>query len=383
VSHVSLVVKATRLCNLRCSYCNDWRVGPDQTMSFEVLAHLTAKALSDPTHRLVEICWHGGEPTVLPISWFRRALVVQSRFRGRGQRIRNSIQSNGTRLTADWARFLRESQFDVSISLDGPKDVHDRFRVYASGKPSFDDIAHNVRLLRAHGVPVGVLMVVDEASIAAGPKRLFEFMVEFGAERYGLLAAMPRAQRHAQPITPAEHYVEPSRMTKFLAGLYDCWLANGDAKIRIREIDDLRHRLSGTGRVTCTLAGGCIGHLYSIEPNGDVNHCDEFIGDERYVVGNIVRQDFRQIRAGSKIRELEDENRRALRRMQSCPQFAVCNGWCPHERYMGTRHDSNYRPECCGLRPLIEHMKERALTSEGGRVRSNSRRRGSRLLVQR
>jgi uncharacterized protein len=364
VSHLNLVVKATRLCNLRCSYCNDWRVGRDQTMSFEVLAHLIAKALSDRAHRLVEFCWHGGEPTVLPISWFKRAVVVQSRFRRPNQLIRNSIQSNGTRLTEEWVRFLRESQFDVSISVDGPKEVHDRFRFYASGKPSFDDVAHNVKLLRAHGVSVGVLMVVDEGSIAAGPERLFDFMVEFGAERYGLLAAMPRTQPDAQRVTPTEHYVEPARMTRFLTGLYDCWLANRDAGIRIREIDDLKNRLSGSGRVTCTLAGGCIGHLYSIEPNGDVNHCDEFIGDERYVVGNIVRNDFAEIRRGSKLRVLKTENERALARMESCPEFSVCNGWCPHERYLGMRHDPDYSEECCGLRPLIEHMKSRAKGTE-------------------
>jgi len=359
MNHLSLVVKATRLCNLRCSYCNDWRTGPGQTMSFEVMANMTAKALSDPSHRLVEICWHGGEPTVLPISWFRRALLVQSRFRRPGQLVLNSIQSNGTRLSEEWARFLREAGFVVSVSVDGPKEIHDRFRTYASGKPSFDDVAGNVQLLQAYEVPVGVLMVVDEASIAAGPERLFEFMVEFGAERYGLLAAMPRAQPDARRLTPTEHYVEPARMTEFLAGLYDCWLAHGDAGIRIREIADLRNRLAGAGRVTCTLAGGCVGNLYSVEPNGDVNHCDEFLDDEDYVVGNIVRQDFAEIRRGPKLRALEAENEAALDRMRSCREFSVCNGWCPHERYMGTRHDPNYRDDCCGLRPLIEHMRSR------------------------
>jgi uncharacterized protein len=364
MAHLNLVVKATRLCNLRCTYCNDWRAGKGHTMSFDALAHLMAKALRPPYHHSVDVCWHGGEPTVLPISWFQRALIVQARFRRPGQLVRNSLQSNGTRLTPEWARFLRDNRFTVGISVDGPREIHDAQRLYASGRPSFDDICHNVRLLRQHGVDVGVLTVVDEATLARGPEELFEFMLEFDAPRYALLAAMPRAQPDARRLTPTEHYVEPSRMTAFVAGLYDRWLAHGEPRPRIREIDDLLNRLSNTGRVTCTLAGGCIGHLFSIEPNGDVNHCDEFIGDPRYVVGNIIDSDFRELRASAKLRALAAENDAALRRMSACPEFAVCNGWCPHEWYTGVRHDPKFSDDCCGLRPLIEHIRASARSSD-------------------
>ena len=93
----TLVVKATRLCNLRCSYCHDWRAGPDQTMTTAVLGRMTRAALEDPEHDAVEFVWHGGEATVLPLSFFRKALTAQARYQRPGQMVRNTIQTNGTR----------------------------------------------------------------------------------------------------------------------------------------------------------------------------------------------------------------------------------------------------------------------------------------------
>src|SRR5581483_2761405 len=102
MGHVGLIVKATRLCNLRCSYCHDWRSGPDQTMSFPVLARMTAAALRDPEHQLIDFVWHGGETTLLPAGFYEKAMAVQARFRRPGQGIVNIIQTNGTLLTPKW-----------------------------------------------------------------------------------------------------------------------------------------------------------------------------------------------------------------------------------------------------------------------------------------
>src|SRR5215471_659649 len=113
MSAISLIIKGTRLCNLRCAYCVDWRTDRDQTMSFPVMARLIAAALSDPRHDAVEFIWHGGETTILKRSFYEKALFVQSKFRRPGQRIHNSIQTNGTRLTAEWCRFFRANKFGV------------------------------------------------------------------------------------------------------------------------------------------------------------------------------------------------------------------------------------------------------------------------------
>ncbi len=352
-----LIIKGTRLCNLRCAYCHDWRVGPNQTMPFSVLARLIATALQDPEHDAVDFIWHGGETTLLPIAFYEKAMVVQARFRRRGQSINNVIQTNGTRLTPEWLRFLRANQFGVGISLDGPPEVHDRYRRYASGRPSFADVLRGIHLLREWGIPVSVLMVIDQGALELGPDYIFDFFVQHGIKQYGLLAAKPTNQPDAAPATPAAHYTDPATMTAFLKRIYDRWLAHGDPTIRIRELEGLRQRIAGERNVFCTLAGGCLGYYYLIEPNGEVAHCDLFLGDPRYTLGNILRDDFATIRASARMRELREENERALSRMRGCPEFKVCNGWCPHERYLSVRHNPNHRADCCGLRELIAHIR--------------------------
>jgi uncharacterized protein len=180
-----------------------------------------------------------------------------------------------------------------------------------------------------------------------------------GIRDVGLLAAAPENQPEARPGTPTPHYVDPVRMTSFLAGIYDQWVAHGDPGIRIRELDGLRRRLDDMPPAVCLLAGGCIGRYFSVEPNGDVAHCDLYVGDPAYTFGNLRNQGFNELERHPRVLALREENNRALDRMRTCPEFAVCNGWCPHERYLAERHQRVYSSDCCGLRGLIGHMRAR------------------------
>jgi uncharacterized protein len=217
--YLGLIVKATRLCNLRCTYCHDWRSGPNQTMSFPVLANLTARALADPMHDTVEFMWHGGEPTVLPRAFYERAVYLQARLRRPGQVIHNTVQTNGTRIDDAWARFFRDFGFRVAVSLDGPPAVHDRYRRYVSGRSSFDDVRRGLKTLRENGIPLSVLMVIDRGAIELGPDAIFDFFVEEGITHYGLIAAKPTNQpsaaagTHRGPNDPV-----PSCVFRSLAG---------------------------------------------------------------------------------------------------------------------------------------------------------------------
>lgn len=357
--YVGLIVKATRLCNLRCAYCHDWRMGRDQTMSFPVLAATTARALGDAGHRAIEFIWHGGEPTVLPRSFYEKAVFLQARLRRPGQVIRNSLQSNGTRIDGEWARFLRVHDFHVSVSLDGPPQNHDAYRRYASGHASSDDVRRGIDALRAHGVNVSVLMVIDRYALELGPDAIFGFFLDSGISSYGLLAAKPTNRPDAAKGTPAEHYVTPREMSSFLIGVFDRWHEHGDKSIRIRELDAIARRVAGARPNLCTLAGGCFGRYYLVEPNGDVAHCDLFDGDPTYTVGNVLTDTFAMFRDGAALRTLQAANARALEPLRACPEFGVCNGWCPHERYIGYRHDLQFDESCCGLRELIRHVRGR------------------------
>jgi uncharacterized protein len=355
---MTMIMKGTRLCNLRCAYCHDWESGSDQTMSFEVLAHSIAAAMQDDTHNVVTFAWHGGETTLLPMDFYRRAMALQSRFRRPGQYVQNHLQTNATRLTAEWAEFFRRNDFGVGISLDGPSEVQDNYRPDAAGRSTFDRVLAGMRLLEEHQVSYGVLMVVDATTIARGADALFDFIVELGLKRIGLLAVNPRNQPEATWLTPTAPYTSPSTMGAFLSNLYDRWFEHGDDTISIRELSDIEQALSN-GHRSCKMAGDCIGDLFVVDPNGDIAHCNLFRGDSSYTLGNLLHDDFATIRAGAKLRDLRHQHESDLAAMAACPDFEVCRGWCPHVRYLSSRHDPSFSEGCCGLRPLIDHIRSR------------------------
>jgi uncharacterized protein len=328
-------------------------------MPFPVMARLMAATLQDATNNAVEFIWHGGETTLLPISFYEKALLVQSRFKRPGQLVANSIQTNGTRLTPEWLHFWKANKFTVGVSMDGPPELHDRYRRYASGRASSADVHRGLQMLRDQGVPFTVLMVIDDGALELGADRIFEYFLEQGVSSYGLIASKPTNQPDAAPGTPTEHYANPTRMAAFLQRMYERWREHGDTSIRIRELEGLRRRVSGAPADMCTLAGGCLGNYFLVEPNGDVAHCDLFIGDALYTLGNIMQDDWPALRRSPKLLRLQADNDTAVAGMRECPDFGVCNGWCPHERYMSVRHNPDHSTACCGLRPMITYLRER------------------------
>lgn len=315
-----------------------------------------ANVLRDPTHDQVNFIWHGGEPTILPIRFYEKALLVQARLRRPNQIITNVIQSNGTRLSPEWIKFIRNYNFGLGISLDGPPEIHDIERIYASGRPSFQDINQNIKLLRKNRILFSVLMVIDERALKIGPEAIFNFFIKAEINSYGLIAAMPANYPDALPNTQTHHYTDPQKMNKFLIKIYDLWKERADPNIKIREINGILQRLNGKS-VMCTLAGKCLGKYYMIDPNGDISHCDLFIGDSNYSFGNLLESSFVNIRNNKKLKHLIESNKQDLIKMQYCDEFNTCNGWCPHERYLSIRHNPHHNQHCCGLRDLIKHIR--------------------------
>ncbi len=357
MADLSLIVKATRQCTLRCAYCNDWRGNHNGAMSFPVMAHMIARALAEHEH--VRFIWHGGEPTLLPISFYEKALLVQAHLRRPEQKIGNSFQTNATKLTPAWARFFRANDIQVGISIDGPAHLHNSHRSYRSGKGSYNDVIRGLNLLREHEVQFSGLVVVDESTLKFGARRLLDFLVGKGIRSFALLPAKPRNEPAAKRGTKTSHYIEPARVNAFLMDLYDAWLSRGDQSIKIRELELLKAQIKGVSARSCTLSGKCWGHYYTIEPDGSVGVCDVFSGDPRYTLGNIMNDSFMEIANSPGLLQLKKEQRDAVEGMRRCPEFPVCKGWCPHERYVSVRHNKLHRDDCCGLRDLISHIRNR------------------------
>ena len=347
-------------------------------MSFETVARVTAAVLHHPPVKTALFTWHGGEPTLLPLDFYRRALLAQSRLRRDDQSIGNAIQTNGTLLNHEWCQFLADNRFYVGVSIDGPRSLQDLQRPFISGRGSSETVHRKIRLLNDWGIEPGVLMVIDRAAIELGPRALFDFILTLGVKKIGFNSARPTNDPtfFEQPKSlrqfPPAHYTNQSETTAFLLGLYEECEKNTDAKIEIRELEALRRRIYGEEARTCTLAGACIGQHFLVETNGDFAHCDLFLGDPAYTVGNVYEADFRTILQSEAIVRLRRIDEGSQQSMSSCPYYKVCNGGCPHDRYVAMRYDSKYNEECCGQYNLISALTERMRRREASSEESTS-----------
>jgi uncharacterized protein len=350
-STLVVVMKATRLCNLRCTYCHFWREGPNQIMTFPVLARAIRDALRAPGVQNVEFVWHGGEVTLLRPSFYRKALWLQQQFRSPEQRVSNAIQTNGTHLTGEWLDFLHRYNIDVGISLDGPPEIHDTRRVDVSGRPTSARVREGLARLRAGGHEPGVLMVVDEDVITLGAERVLSYLIEIGAQAVGLINVIPEnAPDGPGAYLPWQRYVE------FLREVFRVWWPEHAERIVPREIADLIGQLTGRSPSTCLFAGDCFGGYLTIEPTGEVSACDKYIDDEDYGFGSVVKGNLADITGSGRLEAVRAANAAEVDEMRDCQWFNVCHGACPHDRRLNSWRLEGYDGRCCGLAPLLSDM---------------------------
>lgn len=352
-----VVMKATRLCNLRCTYCHFWREGPNQIMEWEVLTRAIRDVLRSPGVQSVDFVWHGGETTLLPITYYRKAIWLQEQFRRPGQKITNSLQTNGTNLTDEWLEFCRLYNVEIGVSLDGPPEVNDRRRIDARGAPTSDRVREGIGKLQAHCLDYGVLMVIDDEVVALGAQRVLNYFLEIGVQRIGLLNVIPE-------ITPAGEslkggYISWSRYVGFLQDLFRMWWPAHKDRIWIRELSDLIGKVKGKRAETCIFDGDCMGGFLTIEPSGDVSACDKYLGDEAYRFGNILKMDLADLSNSHQLHGARTSTGAAVDALRDCPWFQVCQGACPHDRYTANRRGISFEQGCCGLAPLISEIAEK------------------------
>lgn len=351
---VSVVMKGTRLCNLRCTYCNYWREGPNQVMPFPVLARAIRDTLCSPRVVNAEFVWHGGEPTLLPIAFYRKALWLQQRYRRPGQVIKNRVQTNATRLSDDWISFWQRYRFIVGVSLDGPPEVHDRRRVDRRGRPTAAHVRAGLRRLQAAGLDPRLYIVIDDVVIEAGSARILEYLLEVGAQRVGLLNAVPAYAAPDEPLVGT--YLPWPRYLAFLGDLFRLWWPRYADRIVLRELADLAGQLAGRPPLICNFAGDCFGNVFTIEPSGEISACDRYLDDPNYLFGNLLRTRLGDVETSPQMSAIRAANQALVTGSRSCPWFAVCHGGCPHDRGLGTHHVPGFPTDCCGLAPLLAEM---------------------------
>ncbi len=365
-----LAKPAGSLCNLACQYCyytekaKLYQHAPRHTMSDEILERFIKEYIEMQATPQVLFNWHGGESLMRPISFYQKVLALQKKYAG-GRHIDNAIQTNGTLITDEWAKFFKANNFLVGVSIDGPQIFHDAFRKSRMGRPSWHQVMQGIRILNHHEVEWNALAVVNSLN-ADHPLDFYHFFKEIGCRYIQFTPVVERLLPHsdgrhlASPIEfadaqLADFSVSPEQWGKFLCTVYDEWVRNDVGEYFIQLFDSTLARWMAMPPSLCSMAETC-GHAAAIEWNGDIFACDHFVFPE-FRLGNIMEQPL-----GSMMRSPEQlrfgENKRALltEECKSCEFLFACNGECPRLRF-GRSSDGrlghNYL--CKGYRQFFEH----------------------------
>jgi len=355
-SHQRLIVilKLTRLCNLRCTYCHAWRDGPGQVMEFATVARAVATTLRKSDVREVDFVWHGGEVTTLRTDFARKVLWLQAQFAQPGQIIHNSIQTNAYSISDEWMELLVESGFSVGVSVDGSARIHDASRRTVGGRPTFERVMRNVARMRERGIDLGALVVVTSSVVELGAEALLRALVESDVGQVALLNEIPDINA-VSPVA-GDNFVPFGAFVEFLRELLPIWWSGYRDRLRIRELEAYIAVLDGKGARTCTLAGNCMGGYLTIDPDGTVAACDKYVGGRDYVFVKLGYSARNEIAESANLLRARQEADRDTESMPQCPFYSCCRGGCPHDNKL-TRIMNGAPSACCGLRPLFEDLQ--------------------------
>jgi uncharacterized protein len=342
---LSLLVKpAANACNLACDYCFYRReVYHNKTlMSPETAEALISRALATGADRVV-FTWQGGEPTLMGLDFYERAVNLQHRLAGPGQMVVNTLQTNGLLIDEAWCRFLHDENWLVGLSLDGPAQVHDVYRRGPGGRGSFERVMAAARLMQARGVQFNVLAMLTDQSVTR-PESIYGF---FRDEKFSHLQFIPCFEGEG-PVSCA---VNGDEVGDFYCRLFDAWLADGFPQVSIRFFEDILIYFFDRVRASCRWLESCDSYLV-VEHNGDVYPCDFFVQPE-WLLGNLKTDDWDSIVHSPRRREFAARKSHLPAECLDCLIRPFCQGDCPRYR----RGPDGERVYCSALKRLVEHME--------------------------
>ncbi len=324
------------ICNLDCQYCfflekEALYPGDRFRMSDEVLDAYVRQLLESHADPEVTVAWQGGEPTLMGVGFFRRALRSCERHRRPGQRLTHTIQTNGTLLTDEFCRLFADNDFLVGISIDGPPELHDAYRVDKKGNPTFDKVLRGLDLLKAHGVEWNVLCTVHAAN-QRHPLDVYRFFRdELGARHIQLIPIVERVG----PSGVSDRTVTPEGWGSFLGAIFDEWVRRDVGTVFVSQFDAALASWVGVRPALCIFNETC-GDALALEHNGDLYSCDHFV-DPEHLLGNITRTHMVELVASPAQRAFGDAKRETLPGLcRRCDVRFACHGECPKNRFTAT-----------------------------------------------
>lgn len=351
------------ICNLDCSYCyylskEELYLGSSFRMTDEVLEEFTRQYIQAQPVPEVVFGWQGGEPLLMGLDFFRRAVAFQKKYRKPGMRVLNTLQTNGIPLDDEWCRFFREEGFLVGLSLDGPAPLHDAYRVDKGGKPTFDAVMTGLALLRRHQVEFNILTTVHAAN-AEHPLEVYRFLRDEVETTF--IQFIPIVQRknetgYQEGTEVTERSVTGRRYGDFLKAIFDEWVCKDVGKLYVQIFDVTLANWVGHPGGICIFDESC-GQAMALEHNGDLYACDHYV-EPRYRIGNIRTESLPVLVNSEVQRDFGSAKKTTLPAYcRACEFQRLCNGGCPKNRILKTpdgEEGLNYL--CEGYRSFFGHV---------------------------
>ncbi len=360
------------LCNLDCDYCyylekeKLYSNRKKMEMSDEVLERFTKSYIEAQPVPDVLFTWHGGEALLRDISFYQKALYYQKKY-GRGRRIENVLQTNGTRLTDEWCKFFKDNNFLIGISIDGPEHCHDIYRKNKGGQGTFKQVMKGIELLQKHNVEFNTLSVINDYN-SQFPLEVYRFMKEIGSHYMQFSPIVERISNERAdgltllPPDPnvkgrlASWTVNPVMFGNFYIEIFDEWVRNDVGNYYVQLFDATLANMVGAQPGVCIYAEKC-GHATAMEFNGDLYACDHYVFPE-YKLGNIkdktiVEMMFQE----SQLQFGADKKDKLPKQCRECDVLKFCHGECPKNRIAFTKDGEpglNYL--CAGYKAFYRYV---------------------------
>jgi uncharacterized protein len=366
------------ICNLDCKYCfylekeklypgeKEWRMD-DAVLTEYVRQYIQSQPVPE-----INFAWQGGEPTLLGVEFFRKAVALQKKFAD-GKTIFNAIQTNGTLLDDEWCEFLAVNKFLVGLSIDGPAELHDKYRVDKRQQPTLEKVMRGLELLKKHGVEFNTLTVVNRAN-SQSPLEVYHFLKNIGSQFLQFIPLVERAAPaemktagydFAAPPLPGEKgnssvvtpwSVESEQYGIFLCAIFDEWVRKDVGKTFVQLFDVALGNWMRLGSSLCVFAEKC-GTALAIEHNGDLYSCDHYVYP-RHKLGNVMNQSLGEmIRSPQQIKFGDDKFDSLPKFCRECEVRFACNGECPKHRFIQTPDGEdglNYL--CAAYKKFFNHI---------------------------
>lgn len=372
VAFSTMIKPAGSNCNMDCTYCYyldkaNLYENVQPTMSFEMLEEYTRQYIEANDVPQVLFCWHGGEPLMAGIEYYRKAMEFQEKYKG-DKEITNTLQTNGLLLNEEWCQFFHDHNFLLGISIDGPKDIHDAFRVNKGGAPTWDKVMAGVKLCMEMEVEYNTLSVVSSMCEGRGVE-IYRFLKSIGSRFMQFLPAVEHVVDTGEgkrpaivaPNTVSNSYladwsVSPKGYGTFLNDIFDEWVLQDVGTYFVQMFDVALAQWVGAVPGLCAFGDTC-GEALIVEHNGDVYSCDHFVYPQ-HLIGNIMEDELWTLFKSNKQFKFGINKRNTLpNECLRCKWYFACRGECPKHRFEKAENgELNKNTLCEAFKVFFKHV---------------------------